>query len=126
MRSDDKRAVHDHPSDFWTFVVAGRYWDQTPVSAEDQHAFDVLMSLRGMPLYEFTRREPMTPGTLRFRRAEHKHTVVIETGKQCWTMLWVKPPRRLWGFWGTTKNGARRWFRANKWFFEHGHHPCDQ
>lgn len=56
-RSDDKRAKHDHPSDFITIVLSGSYTD-----------------------LGWERDERMTPGTIRRRRAEHRHTVAVDPG----------------------------------------------
>jgi len=102
IRSDDKRAKHDHPSDFVTLVLRGAYTD---------------LGRDGD--------ERMTPGTVRYRRAEHTHTVAVDPGG-CWTLLWFGPKRRDWGFWTTNKLGVMRWWRSRKYFAEHGHHPCDQ
>lgn len=102
-RSDDKRAKHDHPSDFITIVLSGSYTD-----------------------LGWERDERMTPGTIRRRRAEHRHTVAVDPGG-CWTLLYFFPKRRAWGFWTPRKDtGELRFRKSNKYFIENGHHPCDQ
>jgi len=125
IASDDKRATHDHGWWFWTLVLSGGYTD---VSDEGH--------------------ERMTRGRLRFRPAEHQHTVEVDKGG-CWTLVLTGPEFRFWGFWvrynhepantgpsprckhcglneGYWKTFVckRRFKKANKYFIEHGHHPC--
>lgn len=69
------RAEHDHPCDFVTVVLAGRYDDLSPAG-----------------------RERMRPGKIRRRRAEHRHTTVAGP-RGCWTLVLMGPKRRAWGFW---------------------------
>lgn len=102
LSSDDKRAKHDHPSDFITLILKGSYVD----AGIDTN-------------------ERMTPGKICRRSAEHQHTVVVAPGG-CWTLLYFFPERRKWGFFVRRKDGSFKWTKANKYFFENGHHPCDQ
>lgn len=95
LASDDDRNYHDHPWSFVTFVLKGGYWDATP---------DLL--------------DRLNAPCVAFRRAEHRHTVVIDR-HGCWTLLLTGPVRRKWGFW---VNGKFK--KANKYFLEHGHHGC--
>lgn len=101
IRSDDKRAKHDHPSDFITLVLKGAYADVGTKAAEY-----------------------MAPGMIRRRKAEHAHYVHVYEGG-CWTLLYFWPKRRNWGFYRIHK-GKIKWTKANKYFLEEGHHPCDQ
>ncbi len=94
--SDDPRYFHDHPWWFVTLVISGSYTDVSTIG-----------------------NEPMTPGTIRYRPALHRHTVSVSDGG-CWTFMITGPTIRKWGFW---VNGKFR--KANKFFFEHGHHPCN-
>jgi len=93
---DDDRAFHDHPWWFITLVLRGSYSDVNP------RGYDLLYA-----------------GSVRFRRAEHRHTVI--PGKNgAWTLLVTGRRVRDWGFW---KNG-KKFVKANKWFLSRGHHPC--
>lgn len=56
LRSDDKRYFHDHPWSFITLVLRGSYTDVS------ESGRDVLRA-----------------GSIRFRRAEHRHYVDVET-----------------------------------------------
>lgn len=92
---DDMRAHHDHPWWFITMCFRGGYLDLSP---------DAIDKVRA--------------GSVRFRHALHRHTVVPGPGG-AWTLLITGRPQRNWGFW---KDGKFR--KANKWFASFGHHPC--
>lgn len=92
---DDDRALHDHPWWFITLVLRGGYTD---CGAETDH---------------------LHAGSVRYRPALHRHTVVPDADG-AWTLLITGPAVRAWGFW---LNGKFR--KANKWFLAYGHHPCD-
>lgn len=96
LASDDLRAVHDHPWWFVTLVLRGGYTDRSP--AGDEH---------------------LRAGSLRYRPALHRHTVVPGPGG-AWTVLVTGRPLRAWGFWL-----GQKFIKANKWFLTHGHHPCN-
>lgn len=95
--SDDERAFHDHAWWFLTLVLWGRYTDISPEG-----------------------RDTLRMGSIRFRKAEHPHTVSIEV-PGTWTILITGRPVRRWGFW---ING--KLIKRDKYFAVHGHHPCDQ
>src|ERR1039458_8537253 len=96
-RSDDARAFHDHPWWFLTLVLKGGYTDRSPQG--DDH---------------------LSVGSVRFRPALHRHTIVADPGG-VWTLILTGKQARRWGFWVNNK-----FKKSNKYFFEHGHHPCDQ
>lgn len=93
--SDDARYFHDHPWWFITFVLAGGYTDISPAG-----------------------QQVMKTGSTCYRPAFHRHTVQVNPGG-CWTFLITGPEIRRWGFWVKGK-----FKKANKYFLEHGHHPC--
>ena len=98
--SDDDRALHDHSWGFVTLILKGWYDD----------------------VGEHTT-ERMTPGTIRYRSAYHKHTV--QTGPDgCWTIIFTGPRIREFGFWAENKQGKMRWWNSTKYFWRFGHHPC--
>jgi len=98
LASDDSRAFHDHPWWFITLVLHGGYTDRS-ITGEDH----------------------LSAGSVRYRPALHRHTVVPDEGG-AWTLLVTGPPVRAWGFW---RDGIK-FIKANKWFLTYGHHPCDQ
>jgi hypothetical protein len=93
--SDDSRAFHDHAWWFITLLLWGAYTD---VSEQGD--------------------DTLTPGSIRYRPATHKHTVkILEPGT--WTFLITGPVMRRWGFWVKGKLWKR-----DKYFAVNGHHPC--
>lgn len=97
LAPDDPRAPHDHPWGFATLVVRGGYRDVAPGRPDDH----------------------LRAPALRFRRAEHAHTVVPDEGG-AWTVMVTGRKRRAWGF-----HHGGRFHKANRWFRRYGHHPCD-
>lgn len=96
ISSDDQRNFHDHPWWYLTLVLKGGYVDRNPQGSKRR-----------------------TIGSLDFYPATHQHTVLVDP-KGCWTLLITGRESRTWGFWVKGKFRKR-----NKYFFEHGHHPCD-
>ena len=81
QRSDDDRALHDHPWAFVSLPLAGAYLEITESG----------LMLR-------------TPGSVAVRRAQHRHRIRLLTNpdgteRGCWTLLITGPHRRQWGFW---------------------------
>ncbi len=95
---DDPRAFHDHPWNFWVFVLKGFYFDVNPNGKELMKRF-----------------------SLTYRKAEHKHTV--ETNG-CWTLCFCGPDKREWGFYTKTKAGNPTFIKKDRYFRKKGHHPC--
>ena len=84
-RSDDDRALHDHPWDFVSLVLYGSY---------------IEMGLR--------KTRPRRTWSVGLRIAEHLHRVVV--AGVCRTLVITGPTRREWGFVETT--GWVRWWLA--------------
>lgn len=119
LRSDDKRAKHDHPSDFVTLVLKGGYTDLGRKDA----CLTCNLKQPECPDCHFTER--MTPGSIKRRAAEHRHTVDVDPGG-CWTLLYFWPERRKWGFWVPGNRGHLKFRASKRYFASQGHHPCDQ
>lgn len=88
MRSDDDRAFHDHMYDNMSLVIWGRYLEVTPEG-------------------EFVRR-PFRPV---FRKAEAPHRVMLIDGKPVWSLFFMGPRRREWGFHCPGPKGWIHWTR---------------
>ena len=99
--NDDDRALHDHPWSFLTFILKGGYTDVSDIG--DKH----------LKRFSFN-----------YRHATHKHTVEVDPGG-VWTLCLTGPKHRNWGFWVPKKDGTFKFKKANKYFIEHGHHPCE-
>lgn len=96
LYSDDTRAPHDHPWWFITFVLKGGYTDRSPENDD------------------YLKR-----GSIRFRSAHHRHSVIVDPGG-VWTLLITGRPKRKWGFWVEGK-----FRKSNKYFFMYGHPACE-
>lgn len=79
LRSDDDRALHDHP--WWnvSFLLDGAYTEHT---------------IRAGGIHVKTLR---TAGDLKFRLAKAAHRIELTDGP-CWTLFITGPRFRLWGF----------------------------
>lgn len=98
IASDDQRHFHDHPWWFITLVLKGGYIDISP-DGQDR----------------------LTAGSIRYRPAEHRHTVLVDKGG-CWSLLLTGPQVRHWGFYVP---GRDRLLRPLRYFSRFGHHQCD-
>jgi hypothetical protein len=96
-RSDDDRDPHDHPWDFRTLVLWGGYVDEQ-WNSFDNNGFNG----RWVNGYE-----PMGFLAYRLRKAEHLHRVQLMPGRTSWSLLFISPKRRGWGFY--TPNGWVGW-----------------
>ena len=80
LRSDDDRALHDHPWPNASLVLAGSYIEHT-IAAGGIH-----------------RRTLRSGGDLVFRRARAAHRLEITPGEACWSLFLTGPKLRTWGF----------------------------
>jgi len=103
MRSDDDRALHDHPWINLSWILAGGY-------------YEVLFCAEpapGKPLPR-RRRQWRAPGFVGWRWAHGAHLLVLgvdtATGGtlECWSLFMTGPRLREWGFWcGDDQRGAK-------------------
>lgn len=127
-RSDDKRAPHTHPWWFVTLVLRGAYDDWSyPPHPDAEIAFVERASGAVLEIPDLENRivDHLHAGSVRFRPADHVHSVAVRPGG-CWTLMVSGRPSRKWGFWTRRADGSPRFKRSNKYFMEDGHHPCDQ
>lgn len=75
-RSDHERALHDHPWSFVSVVLRGGYHEITASGKR----------WRGV-------------GSIAYRPATWRHRVVIAPARPAWTLVFVGPRSRNWGFW---------------------------
>lgn len=88
LRSDDDRALHDHPWWNLSYILDGAYTEET-IAAGGVHK---------RVLYE--------AGSVRFRRAKSAHRVELTHGS-CWSLFVTGPIIRQWGF--HCPQGWRHW-----------------
>lgn len=76
MRSDDDRALHDHPWDNTSLILRGRYLEHTPEGV-------------------FWREEGFMGG----RKATDQHRLELMPGEHVTSLFFTGPKIREWGFW---------------------------
>lgn len=91
-RSDDDRALHDHPWANISILLSGSYAEVVP-GAERGGEERMLVGERGEPLRVLRRRA----GSIVFRRAEQAHRLIIDEG-DCWSLFITGRKTREWGF----------------------------
>lgn len=79
-RSDDDRALHDHPWLSASLLLCGRYVEHT-IDAGGIH-----------------RRQEYRAGSWRFRGARFAHRLEIKPTERCWSLFITGPVIREWGF----------------------------
>lgn len=122
LRSDDDRALHDHPADSISVVLDGGYWEvcePTAAAIERPHTYGLVLehlqfarSVVASPHIVLMARafgvHWRGPGAVVYRRAEAAHRLVIPTGHGPARTLWlIGPKRRSWGF--HAPGGWRHW-----------------
>lgn len=83
-RSDDDRALHDHPWNWTTRVLSGRYFEHTPDGVFERKAGDIVS-----------------------RKATDLHRIEIRPGENAITLFVTGPKVREWGF--ACPQGWRHW-----------------
>lgn len=94
QRSDDDRALHDHPWPNTSFVLEGGYWEIMPEVDGDAAAGPFTRIWRG-------------PGSVITREATAAHRLEIEPGVPAISLFATGPKVREWGF--HCPNGWRHW-----------------
>jgi hypothetical protein len=106
---------HDHPWDFLSIILWRGYIEET---ATEECGSIWEGNASGHPVrhlkYVFHRKR-VYPGMVLFRKAEHRHRVVLVDGKKAVTLCLMFKRRREWGFF--TKQG---WQEAMAYFKERG------
>lgn len=84
VRSDDDRALHDHPWASLSLILAAGYLEVTPAGRRYHGA-----------------------GSVIYRSTTYSHRLEIENGRPCWTLFVTGPKQREWGF--LCPRGWRHW-----------------
>ncbi len=105
FRSSDPDDMHDHPFWFLSLLLAGTYTEQF----EDPETKETKTIIRkGL--------------SLAYRRATHKHRVLVPDGPAL-TLVLSGRRSRAWGFWPTCKDGITKQWQYWK-DYVNGHHIC--
>lgn len=91
LRSDDDRALHDHPWINLSILLDGAYLEHTPVCRDRLAA--ARLAEQGI-----TDRRRFTAGALRLRGPRSAHRIELAEGP-VWTLFLTGPNVRSWGFW---------------------------
>ena len=89
LRSDDDRALHDHPAPSLSIGLRGRAIEHTIAAGGVHH------------------RRTLKAGQVTWRSADFAHRIEIEPGTDYWTLFIFFPNVREWGF--HCKNGWVPW-----------------
>lgn len=84
LRSDDERAMHDHPWQWTSFIIEGGYIEHTPDGRFERKAGDIVV-----------------------KQATDLHRLVIPEGGRAVTLFTTGPIIREWGF--ACPQGWRHW-----------------
>lgn len=91
LRSDEDRALHDHPWDFVSLILWGGYTEVT-----QWYSPKGVDGLSG-PRYDYFYRR-FGPGNIIRRKASDLHRLELPEGKTAWTLVFTGPTLRSWGF----------------------------
>jgi hypothetical protein len=91
-RSDDDRALHDHPWANCSILLSGTYLEVMP-GAERGDEETMFVGAFGEPQRALRRRA----GSVVFRKAEQAHRLIIDDG-DCWSLFVTGRKVREWGF----------------------------
>ncbi|CPT99198.1 Uncharacterised protein [Mycobacteroides abscessus] len=110
LRSDDDRALHDHPWWFISLILKGGYTEFT------ENARTARSGLLGGRYRSWDRTVAFRPATFRHRvelwpAVEHVNPFITRRDRRelpCWTLIVTGPRTRLWGFWCKDRFGETR------------------
>jgi len=96
-KSDDDRALHDHPWRFVTVILKGGYYEVRPVYGDRYTEQETGCPLR---LQGVIRHETKWhgPGSILIRSHKDFHRLVVPEGGEAWTMFTTGKYLHKWGF----------------------------
>lgn len=100
LKSDDDRALHDHPWLNCSIVLRGEYREVLPITDKCATPFTRVAEL---PMTSRRRRA----GAVVIRRSTAPHRLVVEENRTAWTLFITGPVLRNWGF--HCAHGWRHW-----------------
>jgi hypothetical protein len=99
FRRDDETA-HDHPWRFFSLILWRSYLEEVPevMSTLDRKQFSQPVKIIKRRWLSFATHPP-----------HHIHRVIVEKGKDCWTLCLTVGRAREWGFWVEDEAGNVSW-----------------
>jgi hypothetical protein len=109
---------HDHPFAFASLILWRGYFEETEAQSVISSVHDTYAT--GHPVRHFAYvlphpRKRVWPGMILFRKATHRHRVVLVNGREAWTLVFRGPDVREWGFF--TRKG---WQHQAEYMAENG------
>jgi hypothetical protein len=98
MRSDEDRALHDHPWAFLSIMLKGSYTEVTPYTGQNVECVSDVRFDRcyGGPVVE----EKISALAIVRHNAADRHRLILRPGFTVWTLVFAGEREREWGFWG--------------------------
>lgn len=97
LATDWAREPHDHPKDFVSIGLSGRYVEEVYEVVDDYSTDDFSMYIpQRLTLKDMI---PFKAPWIRRFPAEHIHRLAVRPGEHCWTICITSPHQRAWGFW---------------------------
>jgi len=100
--SDGTKCLHDHPNDLISFIFWNGYSEEYWVPKKKNTQISVYRApcIRKFP-------------------ASHAHNVTLLNNKPTWSIVFMYPKKRDWGFF-VTESGKRKWILWSKYDDEYG------
>ena len=96
----DPADLHDHPWNYYSFILWGGYYEETSVVVGQRKSFNVNTGKHETaPIHKL---RWYGPGSLLKRNGANPHRLIIPAGKSCITVILTTKKWRNWGF---LKNG---------------------
>lgn len=107
-RSDTARAMHDHPWNFWSLILSGKYYEHVP------NRKNLVLEKSPIGSTVIVR----TAGNFFWRPATWVHRLAMDA--PCWTLVFHGRTVRTWGFVEDSGEGYTWWTPYDRW---KGGHP---
>lgn len=100
LRSDDDRALHDHPWPSVSLMLRGRLLEHTFAEPVYVRRLRFIRATNaGEAIAPKMHVDLITAGSVRYRGARFSHRLELPAGEHCWTLFLTGPTLRAWGFW---------------------------
>lgn len=125
LRSDKGRHLHDHPWPYVSIILKGGYYELTPLSSA---LYRNDTEVEFMTIYNpYTEKNEYCtfckkwykPGSILFRKATHKHRILIPEN-EAWTLFITGKKIREWGF-----DVGGRWVYHQEYKYDYNLDPND-
>lgn len=95
LKSDKGRDLHDHPFPSMSILIKGHLWEQMHDHWEYEEDMEKLDGGKWVEKFWLKKIPKWKPV---YRTAKHRHRLILNHG-DAWTLFFVGPKQRSWGFW---------------------------